>query len=245
MDGLKEAIELLVSIGEKDFTKVIHGRTYGYPGLKVIPEPEVKPLRIGTLSGVVDFINSGIDDSLPGRLNKPWLIIIESPTLLSLTTPADNTSREREEYIKCEASLPYISLNSFTDAESFNIMLQSTFVDVGDRAHILKLIGNLREENVQNTSDDGVTQKVTAKVGVEINSKVAVPNPVSLAPYRTFTEIDQPESLFVLRIHNGPRCGLYEADGGKWKQAAMDNIKSYFQEKLLTQINDKKVFVIS
>ena len=30
-----------------------------------------------------------------------------------------------------------------------------------------------------------------------------VPNPVGLAPYRTFTEIGQPESKFVLRLKNG------------------------------------------
>lgn len=49
---------------------------------------------------------------------------------------------------------------------------------------------------------------------------------------RTFTEIDQPVSPFVLRINEDMRVALFTADGGAWKQEAMKNIQAYLIEAL-------------
>lgn len=39
--------------------------------------------------------------------------------------------------------------------------------------------------------------------------------------------VDQPESNFTLRV-NGEACvALFEADGGAWKNEAVENIKQY------------------
>ncbi|MEB9776454.1 hypothetical protein P4K25_31445, partial [Bacillus cereus] len=72
-----------------------------------------------------------------------------------------------------------------------------------------------------------------------------VPNPVQLSPYRTFVEVEQPESKFVFRMREGARCGLFEADGGAWKLEAMNNIKEYLKEALAQEIESKKVFVLA
>jgi len=60
----------------------------------------------------------------------------------------------------------------------------------------------------------------------------AVPNPVMLAPYRTFPEVEQPASPFVLRLKQGPEGGrpslaLFEADGGKWQLEAVKRVRTY------------------
>ncbi|MEB9782308.1 hypothetical protein P4K16_30685, partial [Bacillus cereus] len=70
-------------------------------------------------------------------------------------------------------------------------------------------------------------------------------NPVQLSPYRTFVEVEQPESKFVFRMREGARCGLFEADGGAWKLEAMNNIKEYLKEALAQEIESKKVFVLA
>nr|ABP73607.1 hypothetical protein [Bacillus thuringiensis] len=75
--------------------------------------------------------------------------------------------------------------------------------------------------------------------------EVAVPNPVSLQPYRTFVEVAQPESDFIFRMKDGPRCSLYEADGGAWKLEAIKNIKEYLNAELADEIENKKVFIIA
>jgi len=61
---------------------------------------------------------------------------------------------------------------------------------------------------------------------------IKVPNPVVLAPFRTFREIAQPESKFVFRMQQGPRCALFEADGGAWRLEAMKRSKAYLEEEL-------------
>jgi hypothetical protein len=68
---------------------------------------------------------------------------------------------------------------------------------------------------------------------------------VVLAPYRTFVEVTQPESDFVFRMQNGPRCALFEADGGAWKLTAMRHIKEYLQAALEKEIQEGKIVIIS
>ncbi|MED3469309.1 hypothetical protein P4485_32040, partial [Bacillus thuringiensis] len=89
------------------------------------------------------------------------------------------------------------------------------------------VIGNVVDEMVKGIEDDGVSQAVTVKTGTATRGQAKVPNPVELMPYRTFVEVEQPESRFVFRMREGARCGLFEADGGAWKLEAMNNIKEY------------------
>jgi hypothetical protein len=70
------------------------------------------------------------------------------------------------------------------------------------------------------------------KFNLETLANVKVPNPVVLAPFRTFPEIKQPESKFIFRMQSGPRAALYEADGGAWRNEAMSGIKEYLQDML-------------
>ena len=71
-------------------------------------------------------------------------------------------------------------------------------------------------------------------VGVASKSDVIVPNPVFLAPYRTFQEIEQPFSNFVFRMADKqtPAFSLIEAEGGVWKNEAVSRIKEYFKKAL-------------
>jgi len=74
----------------------------------------------------------------------------------------------------------------------------------------------------------GVSQSVTARAGLARVAEVPVTNPVTLRPYRTFAEVEQPASPFILRLKRKdgemPQCALFEADGGKWKIEAIQNI---------------------
>lgn len=64
---------------------------------------------------------------------------------------------------------------------------------------------------------------------------VVIPPRVKLAPYRTFIEIEQPESEFVFRARKAddlPHFALFEADGGAWRIESMKRIKAYLENKL-------------
>ena len=80
--------------------------------------------------------------------------------------------------------------------------------------------------------DNGINQTTTVKSGVASLAKATAPNPVTLRPYRTFTEVTQPSSQFVLRINKEAELALFEADGGKWKLEAIKNIADYLKTGL-------------
>ena len=75
-----------------------------------------------------------------------------------------------------------------------------------------------------------------------------VPNPVKLRPYRTFAEIEQPESSYVFRIKDaerGPAFKLVEADGSLWRNAVMKKIKEYLEFELSEELKKHKITVIA
>lgn len=201
--------------------------TFTKASLSRVKEAKASVLTVSTLTGLVDYIKSDLD-KLPEKL----LIQVISPREVALYSPL-NADREREQYISAEAILPdNVVYDRFIGTEQFNIMLQSAFVDVGTKSALLKYTGLIQDEAVKTTGDDGVSQQVTVKTGVASVGQAIVPNPVELAPYRTFPEVEQPISKFIFRMQEGPRAALYEADGGAWRNKAILSIKEYLQEEL-------------
>lgn len=224
----KEALEYLVNLGEeKDLIIELDQGTFSKKGLSRVTGPLADTLTVSTLTGLVDYIKANID-ILPEQL----LVQVKSYDEVRLYSPL-NPDREREEYIRAEAILPNnIYYDRFIGTEEFNIMLQSSFVDVGDKEVLLKYTGLIKDEAVKSTGDDGVSQAVTIKTGVASVGQAVVPNPVALAPYRTFPEVQQPTSKFIFRMQQGPKAAIFEADGGAWRNQAMRSIKAYLQEEL-------------
>ena len=108
--------------------------------------------------------------------------------------------------------------------------------------------GNIQAGTTANYDDDGVSQKTTIKSGIANKTDVIVPNPVALRPYRTFAEIEQPESNYVFRIkdsENGPAFKLVEADGGLWKNATMKKIKEYLEYELNDELVEHNITIIA
>ncbi|WP_040194780.1 hypothetical protein [Clostridium culturomicium] len=227
-EGIKGAIELLIREGEGKFIKEnIHGATYTNKNLERIQVPMANAIKTTTLTSIVDYIKENVDSSSDENI----IIHVESYNEVSIKKEL-NLDRKRECLMRAEALTPQITTNRFTDTESFNIMLQSSFVDNDDRNKLLKVSGNIQDKTVKQVSDDGTSQAVTIKAGVANVADVRVPNPVLLAPFRTFPEVKQPESKFIFRMKDGPSCALYEADGGAWRNVAMENIKTYLKANL-------------
>lgn len=223
---IKKAIQYVVDLGKRE-TVEVDGLKYTTDSLELIEAPIAKAIEVTTLSGLVDYIKSDIDSKSSDKL----IIHIQSPSKVILRSELNN-HRQRENYILCNALLPTIEFNRFLSTDKFNILLQSAFVKNQDRDILLKVAGNVQDSVVKNVGDDGVAQAVTMKTGVATLQDVIVPNPVTLAPFRTFNEIEQPESSFVYRMEEGPKCAIFEADGGAWRNDAMKKIKGYLQEEL-------------
>ena len=91
-------------------------------------------------------------------------------------------------------------------------------------------------------NDNGIATSVVTKTGVALQTNESIRPIVSLRPYRTFQEVEQPASQFLIRINE--RGILFtEADGGMWKLKARETVKAYFEERLSDEISNGSVVV--
>ena len=150
----KEALEYLVELGIKEDPIVdLSQGTFTKERLTRVTVPKAETLTVSTLTGLIDYIKSNID-TLPEKL----LIQVKSHKEVALYSPL-NIDRDREEYIRVEAILPNnVVYDRFLSTEQFNIMLQSSFVDVGTKSTLLKYTGLVQDETVKTTGDDGVSR---------------------------------------------------------------------------------------
>lgn len=198
-----------------------------------------EPVHLNTLSGMVNYIKSNLE-----RIDEKLILQIKNEETISLmgTLEIDGS---RERLAIASAIVPEFSFDRYHDVEEFNIALQSKFVENEDRKILLQVVGNVSEDNVKNVGDDGVSQAVTINQGVSSRADVKVPNPVELAPYRTFLEVTQPESQFVFRMKDGPRAAIFEADGGAWRNQAIVNIREYFKNELRAEIANNRITILA
>jgi len=231
----KAALEYLVGLGQKEFQRftAANGLEYTTQGIERVIAPTPRAIGASTLTSLVDYIKGNTDQL--GKL----IIQVKSPTEVYLMSELKEDKR-REEYMSCNAIVPRIDFDRYVDAEIFNVMLQSSFVKNSNVEQLLIVTGRIKDEAVKETGDDGISQSVTVKTGVASIGAVVVPNPVILAPYRTFPEVKQPESKFIFRMKCGPTAALIEADGGAWRNEAMESIKVFLQ----TELNDIKELTI-
>lgn len=231
---IKEALQYIVGLGEANVKEYI--LPDGEKGLysdKLLhrmetPVPVAEKLYLHTLTGLVDYIKSGADN-----FADKMIVEVQSPTKVHLYSKL-NKRRDREYLIEVDAMVPEFSFDRFYEQENFCIALQSKFVSNEDRELLLKFTGTVEAGTVEQYGDDGVTQKATIKTGLTSKGEALIPNPVVLKPYRTFLEVDQPESAFIFRMKEGRgvECAIFEADGGAWRMEAMQNVKAYLEKEL-------------
>ena len=136
----------------------------------------------------------------------------------------------------------------YYDQERFLIELQANFLETEDILKIRQVAGSIQAGTTAIYDDDGISQKTTIRSGIANNTDIIVPNPVRLCPYRTFAEIEQPESSYVFRIEDTdgvPAFKLVEADGGLWKNETMKRIKEYLESELGDGLKKHRITVIA
>lgn len=224
-----EYIAGLAAANEKTEVLEINGRTYANRRLERYDGPEyARPMQASTLTALVDYIGSCMEE-----FRGDMLVHVVSPTKVRLLSMLDK-ERNRETLFEVEAEVSAFRFGSWYDQEQFMIALQANFQKSEDLDLVMKVAGNTERKNEQQFTDDGRSQVVTMQVGVASKADALVPNPVKLVPYRTFQEVEQPESQFVFRIgdDHGPQFKIVEAEGGIWKNQAVGNIKCYLAESL-------------
>lgn len=236
---LKEALAYLVGLKDNK-TYDIHGDTYSDHELHLVPPHVDRPqiLTVNGLDSIVKLVRHEIDI----EENTPVFIRVVGPRKVEVFSTLDNTmGRDRLYEAVCDA--PEFK-GGWRDHETAIIELRSAFIPNEGTEYLLDLLARISKEDSVTSEDNGVSQTATVRQGISLKQYEQVKPRIALAPYRTFTEVVQPESEFILRLDDDARVGLIEADGGAWKMRAKEAIAAYFEEALAEKVKQNRVVVM-
>jgi hypothetical protein len=228
-EAVKKIFDLTIKAME---LKEVEGKKYSPISLhRVYSDPRPAKIIVKSLQGIKDYLNNNVDDLDMGKL---MIHIVDHKTVHVLT---DIHGEDNERNTVISAILEDVDRFPFSDfigQERFIIKLKSMFVESEDQKSIIRYTAKIDAESRVITEDDGITQNVNVKLGASgvKTERDSIPSLVKLKPFRTFTEINQPESEFLFRMSTSDgkaQCALFDADGGAWKNEARKNISDFFE----------------
>lgn len=240
---LKELIEHIQKTTQPIIQEV-DGATFSisqYGGVREIIPDVYHPdtLALHSLEALVMMVRTEA-----AKMDAPLYITIPNHlTVRCFAQPDPGDKYFRQVYYEATATDVPGFRDGFREQEKAIIELRSRFVPGEGVSYLLDLLSRINKESGVTTSDNGVSQMVEARQGVALKAAVQVKPRVALRPFRTFQEVEQPESEFLLRLNEKGDIGLFEADGGMWKLAARQTIKAFLEEKLADMIADDAVHI--
>lgn len=242
---LADAIQLILDKA-RPVTVDVNGVSFWADSHKEIKRevPEFPAVKVNTLGGLADVIRTemrvgNLVDQSPVlvRVESHELVTVQSTVLLSVSGPV------RQMLYMAENDNATFHTGEYSQ-EQMVIALRSMCQDGMDKEYLLDLISRIDINTGVSITDTGLTQSVVQKVGAALKDEVPIKPIIRLKPYRTFLEVDQPESEFLLRVTKSGAIQLREADGGAWKLEARRNIKEYLEELLQDEIGAGAVAVM-
>ena len=231
MDGT--AVTRIEELAQKGMElKEVDGKMYSTHELhQVFSDRRPSVVTVKSLSGLTDFIRANIDDLKMSLL----MIHVVDHTRVIVKTNIHGEKNERHNVVMAELEeLERFPFDQLIGQEKFIIKLKSMFQITEDQEAIIRYTAKIDAEAAVITTDDGITQNVNIKQGVTgvRTERQNIPSLVKLRPYRTFTEIEQPESEFLFRMKTEDevvKCALFDADGGAWKNKARLGIAEFLE----------------
>lgn len=249
---LKAAIEKIVELASPSVIQV-NGKTFSNERFTEVKEQLYYPecLILNSLDGIVKMIQKEAKEKRLSDINVPTddntveqrlYVRVSEYNRVDVFTSYD-TQGVRTFLYRSNADVPGFR-EGFRDRETMLIQLRSLFLQTQDVAYLLDLLSKMSDEEKVTSQDNGVTQVVEARKGVALKEQVEVRPRVKLTPFRTFLEVDQPESEFLLRVGDGGQVGLFEADGGVWKLVAKRSIAAYLEGRLKDLVEAGRVVIM-
>lgn len=211
----------------------IDGQKFANRNIVRVPDERVaepKPVPHSTLRSLVAYAT---DD--PDGLEEGTFLSVLSPTEVEITTPVLGVLQNRKVYSGAKAGIPRHRFGTYMSLVEMSIYLRTCFVATEERDLVVGFIGGVVEEAEIETDDDGIQQRTTVRKGISMKRDGAVPGLVELHPFRTFHDVEQPSSPFVLRLENrgnGVEAAVFAADGGAWEHEAMARVAAYLRDAL-------------
>jgi hypothetical protein len=227
----KEAIEQIQQSTAKSEVITIGDFQYlmtpNHTQAKLITPPVPHPLQISTLDGITEFLKHHQPDSR--------IVHIENYRSVSVISDIHPVYQTRCLYLNAEAPKNEFKYNLYMHMEEFIIGVMADFEPTNSCKQLLTFVGKIKSEDVYQSEDDGASQRVTVKSGITTVSTATVPNPVTLCPYLTFSEIDQPALTFIFRIRKGSdgmQCALFKGGSSHWQTETCAQIRRYLFSKV-------------
>lgn len=206
--------------------ETILGRQFAdRPMVRITVDPALPAaVDFATLGGFVNFVEQDFSSD-------KYLVHVASPTMVRLLGPLvgeDENLRAMPATATCKsAGMLGFRFDCYQPLEMLNIALQTCFAPGnGEIEELRKFCAAVRSTQETGVADDGVSQTVQARRGVAAVQTTAVKNPWLLAPYRTFSEIEQPLSPFVLRFADtdDPEAALFQTGDLSWQVFAISDV---------------------
>lgn len=215
-----------------------------YKEIKPDHEPTPETFMFKSLDGLVSTMKSELKDMLAAtKCGDTLYISVVSPQQVSVFTGLLPDKSRVDVYNSFQTlNKNWRGENWFYHDEAM-IALQSQFSPNEGTAYLLDFLSRVTDENSVQSDDNGVTQTVQVKKGISLAGREKIKPIVSLRPYRTFLEVEQPESAFLIRIKEGGQIGIIEADGGMWEFTARRSVKEFLEKAFEQEIADGSIVV--
>lgn len=244
---LKEAIEKIVELSKPTITQ-IEGCTFAIGTSKdgmdikeihpVIDVPET--IGLSSLDSLVKMIRT---EAIP-KYAVPIYITIPSHTSVKCYSQpnAENRFIRNTYYQAVATDVPGWEGKTTLSFEEAMIALRTRFQETNDTEYALKLLSEITTGAKVTFNDSGIATSVVTKTGIDLQSNQQIRPIITLKPYRTFQEIEQPASQFLIRVSERG-ISFIEADGGMWKLKARQTIKEYLDQALSAEAHDGSVVI--
>ena len=246
MSILKDAIEKIEAMTQPVIQE-IDGHTYSIETDGGITEvrPDLddpETITLSSLDGIVKMIQT---EALLNPLSKPiYAQVRDTETVYCFSQPIEKLRSIRPALYEAKAmDVPGWNAKTEMRFDEAIIALRTRFQETPDTEYALKLLSDITTGAHVTYNDNGIAQTVVTKTGVALQQNAQIRPIISLRPYRTFQEVEQPASDFLIRI--GERgITFIEADGGMWKLAARKTVKAYLEAALEAEIQNGEVVVM-
>lgn len=238
----KEAIAHIQATAAKPVVKEIEGVTYlidqGGRYTQVKPDLE-RPdsLRLTSLDALVKMVRteaSKQEDPL-------YITIPDHLTAVCFGQPREELRYGRVHYYIANATdVPGWQSDVKMGFEEMQIALRTRFQETQDMLYAMKLLSDITTGGKVTFNDNGIATSVVSQKGIALQTNEPIRPIVKLKPYRTFQEVEQPESPFLIRVSERG-ISFTEADGGMWKLTARQTIKAFLEENLADMVSTGRV----
>lgn len=243
---LKEAIEkiedmakpVMQVIGDATFAITADGEAHEIR--PIIDHPET--LDLTSLDALVKMIQTFDAKNLtPQRL---YITIPDHLTVSCFTHCSGKDDRyfRQRLYTVNATDVPGWDTKVQLPFEEAQIALRTRFQETQDTAYTLRLLSEITAGAKLTLNDNGIATTVVSQKGVALQGNETIRPIVKLRPYRTFQEVEQPESTFLIRV-NERSISFIEADGGMWKLKARETVKAFLEDKLSAEVGKGDVVV--